>query len=164
MIGIIADGDIMTELDDCGYIGFELKKQGVSEYRLEDGSRVKLIDVVLKIIKDPFKKDPNGMLLNVTNLTTVYSPKELKGSPSKEAITRENLQKSIKNNDMNFTPVKEEWSEYELDNGSKVRLKTILTGVSSTSLYDPYGEPIYLMQMQELNRVIPKQEIIQKTQ
>ena len=147
----------MTELDDCGYIGFELKRQGVSEYRLEDGSRVKLKDAVLKIIKDPFKTDPSGFLLNVTNLTTVYSPKELKGSPS-EDVTREDLQKSIINNDMNFTTVKEEWSEYELNNGSKVRLKTILTGISSTSLYDSYGEPIYLMQMQTLNRVVPKHE------
>lgn len=151
----------MTELEDCGYIEFELKRQGVSEYKLEDGSRVKLKDVVLKIIKDPFKNDPNGFLLNVTNLTTVYSPKELKGSPSKGAITPEDLQKSIKNIDMNFTPIKEEWSEYELVNGNKVRLKTILTGISSTSLYDSYGEPIYLMQMQALNRVIPKQEITQ---
>ena len=48
--------------------------------------------------------------------------------------------------EMDFKTLREEWNEYEISDGSTVRLKVIVTNiVRLKDKFDPVGNPIYLV-------------------
>lgn len=49
---------------------------------------------------------------------------------------------------LTFQPKQEPWSEYTLEDGSIVRLRTIITKVHRTSKIDDKGFPVYEVQTQ----------------
>jgi len=58
---------------------------------------------------------------------------------------------------MEVTDSKEPWSEYTLEDGTKIRLKqTLVNVVRLDNKKNPNGEPVYSIQSQPTMSIIPK--------
>ena len=51
---------------------------------------------------------------------------------------------------MNFEAVKEEWNEYLLDDGTRLRVKLVVTKILRTNQIDPEGNPVYVITSQNV--------------
>lgn len=136
-----------------GYSDFKTLKEDWSEYKLEDGSIVRVKHILLKVIKED-----SGFAMNATTTVVVFSPPELKGVPSTEPYTPQELESSVERENLKFETIKENWNEYELEDKTKLHIKPVLTVISSTNKYDSHGEPIYLTQVQALTKKIARRK------
>ena len=46
---------------------------------------------------------------------------------------------------VSFKAIKEEWSEYKLQDGTLLKVKPVVVDVIKTDKKDPYGFPIYIV-------------------
>jgi len=137
-------------LREYGYSNFKSLAEEWSEYIIEDGSLLRIKTIPLKFIKKEQEYAMNG-----TRNLVIFTPTSLRGPPSDELIDDSKIRKSLEKIDMKFEPLKEPWNEYQLEDGIKVFLKTVVTSISKTNLYDNYGEPVYLVQHQPLTKRYP---------
>lgn len=57
--------------------------------------------------------------------------------------------------DIDFKVVKEEWNEYKLDDGTKLKVKLVLTSVIRTEDCDPMtGDPVYVIKTGNMLKAI----------
>ncbi|MBU4190539.1 MAG: hypothetical protein KJ886_06100 [Candidatus Thermoplasmatota archaeon] len=127
------------------YADFKTLKEVWNEYKLEDGTTIKLKFVLIKIIKE------NTVLsLNSQIVTGSIPPSDLIGTPSQEIYLPQDLAQSIEKKDLQFETVKEDWNVYELNDRSKLSVKPILVSISRTNKHDQHGEPIYAVQTQQI--------------
>lgn len=133
---------IITELK---YLNFEPVNEEWSEYKLEDGSIIKLKFVLIKILKEN-----DSFALNSSNIIGVYPSQDLIATPSHEVYSPQELEQSIDIKDVNFEVIKEIGSVYKLEDGSELSVKPVLVLVSRSSKHDQHGEPIYLVQSQQI--------------
>ena len=54
---------------------------------------------------------------------------------------------------LNFRVVREEWNEYELEDGTKLYVKLVLADVVRRNELNPFGEPVYQISSQNVVRV-----------
>jgi hypothetical protein len=47
--------------------------------------------------------------------------------------------------EVDFAPLREDWNEYSLADGTRLKMKIVITKVFRTEKYNPQGEPIYLV-------------------
>jgi hypothetical protein len=117
-----------------------------NNYKISDGSLLKMREIPLKAIKLPFL-DPNGKpTFNVYSQTllAVFPPKSLLGTET-PPCSQEELNKSIIEGNIKFEVLSEPWNEYSLESGIKIRIKVTLQNVSRTNRFGHYGEPIYVI-------------------
>jgi hypothetical protein len=48
----------------------------------------------------------------------------------------------------------EKWSEYRLEDGTTIRLKQVLVDVTRTALFDPEGNPQYVVKAQPVLAIV----------
>lgn len=54
--------------------------------------------------------------------------------------------KIVEGLDMDFKSLKEDWNEYQINDGTIIRMKVVVTNVAKIpDRYDPEGNPIYLL-------------------
>ncbi len=63
---------------------------------------------------------------------------------------------------LNFKPVKEDWNEYELEDGTKLYVKLVLVDVVRRDEFSPIGEPVYQIISQNLVKVKASKEAIEE--
>ncbi len=127
------------------YADFKTIKEVWNEYKLEDGSTVKLRFILVKLIKQPI-----GFAINSTIIVGVFSSPDLIGTPSQGIFSPQDLEQSIEKKDLQFETVKEDWNVYELKDKSKLSIKPILVSIARTNKHDQNGEPIYAVQPQQI--------------
>ena len=142
--------DSTEKIKDMGYTNFKALSEEWSEYLLEDKSLLRIKTIPLKIISDG-----KVVALNSQDCLVTFSPKELKGTPSTEAINEVNVKKFMDKGDLQFETQKEPWNEYEFDDGTKMFLKMIAVQVSRTKLHDIYGDPVYWINHQLISKKYP---------
>ena len=128
-----------------GDIDFKVIKEDWNEYELEDGSILRGKVIVVKLLEGE-----SGLIVNSTNVFGVLVPPELRGKPSPTRYSEEELLKHVVKEDIKFKVIKEDWNEYELEDGSRLFVKLTLVSVSKTDIYDPHGEPVYLINAQPI--------------
>lgn len=131
------------------YADFKAIKEGWNEYKLEDGTTVKLRFILIKLINQP-----NGFAISSTIVPGVFPSPDLIGYPSLATYSPQELEKSIEKKDLQFESVKEDWNVYELKDRSKLSIKPILVSISRTNKHDQHGEPIYAIQPQQIIKKI----------
>ncbi len=131
------------------YADFKTMKEDWNEYKLEDGTTIKIKTILIKLINQP-----NGFGINSTNAIGVFVPSDIVGTPSKTIYSPQELEQSIVKKDLKFDIVKEDWNVYQLKDGSKLSIKPVLVAVSRTNKYDPNGEPLYQIQAQQMIKKI----------
>lgn len=56
--------------------------------------------------------------------------------------------------DVDFIEEKEDWNVYRLSDGSVLKVKLVLTGVKRLKKWNPDGTPVYVINSQNIVRVI----------
>jgi hypothetical protein len=51
---------------------------------------------------------------------------------------------------VDFATVREEYNSYKLSDGSTIRMKTVVTNIIRTDEFSPSGEPIYIINSQNV--------------
>ena len=77
--------------------------------------------------------------------------------------TRINIgDRSIEAEDMDFQSVKEDWSEYQVEDGYSVRIKLVVSSILKTNERDPQGNPVYIVQSTNIVKVLPPESYTRK--
>lgn len=143
----------MKSILDYGYIDFETKSEGYSEYHLKDGTIIRARAFLLKVIKNG-----SEFHLNERSYAAAFSPSNLKGEANPVKLSPDEIAKSIKEHDIEILTQKEKWNEYELSTGDKLFSKVVLVSVSLTDKFDEIGDPIYTVQLEVLHKARLKNE------
>ena len=79
-----------------------------------------------------------------------------KSAPPGIRITQKDLIEGI---DVDFSEEQESWNIYKLSDGTTMKVKLVLRGVKRLKRYSPDGNPIYIIQTQNVVRTlnIPKE-------
>ncbi|MFQ5663408.1 MAG: hypothetical protein ACE5HL_06225 [Terriglobia bacterium] len=77
--------------------------------------------------------------------------------------TRINIgDRTIEAEDMEFQPTREDWSEYQVEDGFTVRIKLVVSSILKTGERDPQGNPVYIVQSTNIVKVLPPQTYSRK--
>jgi len=60
--------------------------------------------------------------------------------------------------EVDFDTIKEEWNEYKLKDGTTLKIKIVLIKVVRGDTYDQFGDPVYMVNTQNIVKVtnVPK--------
>ena len=146
---------------DFDFIKFKTISEGWNLYELEDKSVIKAKVLVISVVsykKKPEDKRIPDLGVNLEVVTGVESYPGVRGEPSEETYTIEQLNSFVEKGkaDMKITSIRDEWNGYELPDGTKLYLKNAITRVGRTSKFDKIGNPMYVMQNSILQKSIPK--------
>jgi hypothetical protein len=147
-----------TDLD------FEVFREPWNKYSLKDKSNVRGRVVLQKVLlKETLRPDgtvdstKKGYQIDAQTITVVYNvPKELMGEPSNQGYSIEALQAAIVQSDIGYDTIFQEWNEYIVEDGTKIRMQLLVTRVDRTSLHDKYGNPVYLIQTALNTTITPR--------
>lgn len=133
-------------------LDFRARKEEWMNVFLEDGTVIRFKSVLTRIF-DTGQRDVFGepvYRIDSQNVVVARSPEELRGPPSEFVPPIEEIVKKKKPTVVKIKAiVGDEWNEYELEDGSVIRTRTIITKVLRLDGYfDPYGNPIYVVQSQ----------------
>jgi hypothetical protein len=70
--------------------------------------------------------------------------------------TRINIgDRTIEAEDMEFQTGREDWNEYQVEDGFSVRIKLVVSSILKTGERDPQGNPVYIVQSTNIVKVLP---------
>lgn len=143
-------------------VKFDVTKEVWNVYRLNDGTVLRTKLVLIKIVRGLDAKGVVGYNFNSQNHIAAFTSSDKKGTPSTMRYSPQELQSSIVE-DMDFQVENEDWNIYELEDGTRIDIKLILTRVAKTDKCDPAGSPIYLTQTQTVIKPKLSKELQKKT-
>jgi hypothetical protein len=77
--------------------------------------------------------------------------------------TRINIgDRTIEAEDMEFKTGREEWNEYQVEDGFTVRIKLVVSSILKTGERDPQGNPVYIVQSTNIVKVLPPESYSQR--
>jgi len=145
----------MTEYRE---LGFEVIREPWNKYELPDGSTLKIKLVLTRVFRKVAKEEVSYEF-DTQNITCLsFVPKEAKGEPTERGYTSEELSSSIIEDNVKYITRLEEWNEYILEDGTKLKLKLTVSKVSKTNKFDKRGEPIYIVEHAMLPHITPKKK------
>lgn len=148
--------DLAEDFREMGYTPFTVKIERPNFYRLSDGSILKICPILNGIEIDQAKLE--GMSINAQSIVTAFIPKKLRKQPSNISYTQNDYVKNIDMEDMEFEIIFEDFNQYDLDEKFILSLKTTLSQVSRTKLYNIRGEPIYLINTAPIPKITNKKK------
>jgi hypothetical protein len=137
----------MTETSKPNFLGFKVLEEPWNEYKLEDGSTLRVKVVVIGVIKE----NDNAFSFQATNAIGVIPNPKFVGLPSPPLKPGENLQSFIEDDDIKIAEHTDLWNEYEVPSEKiKLSVKGVLVSVGRASRRDERGLPIYIANVQTL--------------
>jgi len=136
-------------------VEFELVREPWNVYKLDDGAKLKVRLILVKIFTPPGVKFENteGLQFAANPMFVTYVPQDMKGTPSDKPISSEERIASIVE-DVDFETVNEEWNEYKLPKNFRLRLKMIITQIGKTDKFSGDGSPLYNIGHQMVHRIV----------
>lgn len=125
-------------------LDFKILKEDWNVYELTDGGILKVRYVLLKVVKTK-AFNPMGEPVYAfasQNFLAPRTPKRLMGPPTSTPPTKEQIETSDKV-EVDFKVKTENWNEYLVEDGTKLRIKLVLTKVERSDFFDQMGYPIY---------------------
>lgn len=124
-----------------------------------DGSNLKL-RFVLKKVRRTLTEENLNYALKSQNLAETYNvPADLRGPKAKRAVPPSEL-KSAKKQEVAFNTLFEEWCEYIVEDGTRIRAKSSLVEVHRTDKANMEGEPIYITHQSTTVNIKPAKSLI----
>jgi len=148
-------------MENTKVIDFEIIKEPWNMYQIIDNSVLKT-RTVLKKIERVMDGDKVSFRVDAQTLTVIYADNSLKGSPNTTPITKEDMVKHIDKSDMHYDTVSQEFNEYHLDDGTKIKIFTNVTTISRTTLKDQKGEPVYNIKSSNTVEIKPSEQYKQQ--
>jgi hypothetical protein len=132
------------------YVDFEIANEEWNLYEIEDGTRLRA-RIVLKTV---IKFEEGRYQFGVEQITGIaFVPEKLRGPPSTQRYSAQELAKNIEIEDLRFKILKDNWNVYRLSDGLTVSIKCELTQINKTKLFNEFGEPIYTVNITPLFKV-----------
>ena len=127
------------------------EREGWSVYRLEDGTILKVSQLLMDI--GGTKLEPDSIAQEVTmQLSNVFMAlsiaPNLRGTPSKQQYSPAELAAAVVKKNLKFERISETVNSYITTTGDRLGLNLALMDVSRTNKYDASGNPIYLVNTQ----------------
>jgi len=124
-------------------IDFDITSEPWNKYEISKDQSILKTRYILKtvhrrMVDNKARYTGDGQLISV-----IMVPDKLRGTPDKRIYPPEQLVKAVVEDDMRYKTLSEEWNEYELHDGARIRLKATVTTISKTSKRDVNGDPIY---------------------
>jgi len=124
-------------------LDFEIIREPWNKYSLTDGSNLK-IRYILQKVKRTVVENKVSYGLKSQALVEAYNvPANLRGPRAKGPVPP-NVLKSAKKQEVAFSTLFEEWCEYMVEDGTRIRAKCSLVEVHRSDKANVDGEPIYL--------------------
>ncbi len=140
-------------------IDFDVVREPWQKYELRDNTKVKTKLAITKIYKKLNENGKPNYTIDGQNLTALLAPPESRGTPDTNSYTPQQYEQSVIQDDVKYSTLSEEWHEYIVDDGTRLRIKTTVTRIRKTSKFDKDGEPVYLVDTSALiNTRLPKNE------
>ena len=77
--------------------------------------------------------------------------------------TRINIgERTIEAEDMEFKTGREDWSEYQVEDGYTVRVRLVVSSILKTAERDPQGNPVYIVQSTNIVKILPPESYARK--
>jgi len=125
-------------------IDFDVVREPWHKYELNDNTTIKIKYVLTRLFKTQTGEKRNYGIDGQT-ITVILPTKESKGQPDPTKYTSEDYNKAIIQEDVRYNTISDEWYEYIVDDGSKIRLKMTVSGISKTDKFDANGDPVYIV-------------------
>lgn len=129
-------------MHDIRSLDFEIIKEPWNKYQISDGSVLKtrtILTTVERVLKD---NKPNFKARSQT-LTVINLDPSLKGTPTPRTYTMNEISESIEKRDMRYDTLSQEFNEYVLDDGTKIKIYTNVTNIDRSRLRNADGDLIY---------------------
>ncbi len=137
-------------------IDFEVLREPWNKYSLTDGSYIKSRYILTKVKKvEPFGEIKGKVGVEGRTVTVPYNvPLTLKGVPNMKKYSSNELKEAI-DEEIRYSTISEEWNEYIVDDGTRIRIKDTVTNITRIKLKDRNGDPIYIVSHSTLVQVKP---------
>lgn len=150
-------GGIRRYMTETRTIDFEIIKEPWNIYQLADNSILKT-RTILKKAERVIDGKKMSFSVDAQTLTVIYAVSSLKGERNPNPVTNEQIRNSIELKDMNYSTIAQEFNEYRLDDGTKIKIFTNIAEISRTTLKDAKGDPIYTVSSNNSMEIKPSQQ------
>jgi len=122
---------------------FDVVKEHWNKYQLSDGCLLKIKIVMTNVTRatGQSKAEKQNYTFDVQNITVALTNE--RGPSDANNYGPAELARSIAKDDMRFTTVAQDWNEYVVDDGARIRIQPILLKVSKTTKFNNKGVPVY---------------------
>ena len=123
-------------------VDFQVQKFNFNRYELEDGSKLRIAAVPVKIFRTE-KVDQRGVpIYHVmsTNIVSAVVPSELRGPPGE--IVKIDPKDTV---DVDFRVIEEPRNSYMLADSTIIRMKTTVNQILKSEHRNQFGEPSYFI-------------------
>jgi len=142
------ESEIVKEIISEGYLIPKPIKISPSYYKLDDGT------IISALVHPHYMlKDPHGMGGNTTNIVSAFVPKDHRHPEKFTPYTVIDMSKDVVEQDVKFTPIVEDFSEYDLGDGAIMSIKSVISQISKTKYVTMGGEPIFSVQVTPINKL-----------
>jgi hypothetical protein len=136
-------------------LDFTVVRQVWNRYRLDDNTILKVMLVLTRVVKVAPQQTDQQPTYSVDFQNMIVALSSDKGQPDAAAYSPEEMREAVTKDDIHFDTQEQEWNEYVVDDGTKIRIQPILLQVSKTSKYDNKGYPLYLVNINATMDVKP---------
>jgi hypothetical protein len=132
-------------------LDFDVIREPWNKYQIADGAFLKTKLVITRIRKRQTSDNKADYSFDMQPILVILSD-EL-GTPDPKNYSPEELQATVVKDDIRYDTISEEWNEYVIDDGSRLRIKSTVTRVGKTSLYGNDGTPQYWIESNQIAHV-----------
>lgn len=134
-------------------LDFDVLKEIWNKYELADNAVVKVKIVLTGVSKTQQEKKtktaapaPPKYSLDFKNVVVVLSNE--RGKPDTKVYSPKELQASVIKDDMRFSTTTQDWNEYVVDDGTRIKVQPMIMKVVKTSKFNTRGVPVYWTDIQ----------------
>lgn len=128
-------------MPDARFIEFEIIKEPWNKYQISDGSVLKTRIILTEVERVKAAKPEFGA--DSRTLLVLSADPPLKGEPGKEQYTAREIEEAVERKDLRYDTLSQEFNEYVLDDGTKIKIYSNITNIDRTRLRNAKGDPIY---------------------
>ncbi len=132
-------------MTDIKSIDFEVVKEPWNKYQIQDNTILKT-RTILKKVQRLTDGDKVSFNIDSQTLTVIYADSSLKGEANPNPVSKQELEKTIDRPDMRYDTLDQDFNEYSLDDGTKMKVFTHVSSIARTTSRDKSGDPIYMIQ------------------
>lgn len=147
---------ILQQIQKMGYHTVTPRKIEPSYYKIDNGTILRvytLINALHPKIKNTQTPDyTNQWDLNSVDIVTTFTPQSQRGAPSNVVLTQKQMIEGIIDEDVSIETLRENFSVYDVSDGTTLSIKSIVGQVSKTKYFNYEGEPIYMIS----TNIVPK--------
>jgi len=140
-------------------LDFDVLREIWNKYELQDRSVLKVKIVLTKVTKVEAQSAPHGSEPSQTysfdtqHIVLVLTNE--RGPTDSRTYSSAELGAAITKSDIRFTTIAQDWNEYVVDDGARIKLQPVLLNVSKTSKFDNKGLPVYVTNINTTVQIKP---------